>query len=285
MFDIPNFVTLPIELGVALLILIMDRRQRQREQDSTQRFYEQQEEMRNSEIRQRERFNSWSQETTKRQMMMLESIMVTLDADKVDNFKTEVGSRYAKELSNDMEDLDDLLIKKKISSTKDPELEANIESKIEEIETANEIIKHFVPADTIKQINSIANSAKKTYMTLRDLPETLKKEFPNMKNGKVDVKIDDQTFKVDPTDQNEINDIKDRLFDEYHDEKSKILSTLNLSIKETIEEIANNIPSEKSSGVEKKILDAVKSSLLKGGIGKMFHPEEEDEDTNHEDEE
>jgi len=69
----------------------MYRRSRKRETDSLHRFQVQQKEAREAEIRQQERFTNWAKESSKRQIMLVESIISTLDSDKVDDFKNEVG--------------------------------------------------------------------------------------------------------------------------------------------------------------------------------------------------
>lgn len=287
MLDIPNYITLPIEIGVAILILLMDRRQRKREADSIIRFQEQQKETRESEIRQRERFNNWAQESSKRQVMMLESIMATLDVNKVDDFKTEVGSRYAEELNQDMEDLDNLLNRKRYTDTSDPELEANIESKIEEIESAADFIEHFLPPDTLDQINTIADSAKSAYIGLKDLPKILEDRFPR-DSKKVKVNLDNEQFTVDPNNPEQVDDIKDDILSKYKMEREKLFNSINASLKETLDEVArtkkevkkelNANFSSKNSDTG-KIVDAVTSSLMNSiGLDKIIK-KKQDKDT------
>ena len=264
MFDIPNFVSLPIEIGVAVLILLMDKRQRKRERESTLRFHQQQDQFRQSEIRQRERFNNFIQESSKRQIMLLESIMATLDKERVNDFKTEVGSRYAEELSNDMNDLDELLDRKSKSADVDPELEADIESKIDEIESGKDFVEHFLPKETIDSISNLANSATNAYRVLRDLPEILKSRFPD-DEGNIKIRLEDREFQVNPNDEAEVGRVKEEVLSNYKVDRVNFLESLNKQLQDTLQgvkrDIEQNLPATDSTTAG-KLMDVVKSSLL-----------------------
>lgn len=277
MIDIPNFVTLPIEIGVAVLILLMDKRQRSRESEAVIRFQKQQEQFRQSEIRQRERFNNFVQESSKRQIMLLESIMATLDKDRVDDFKSEVSSRYAEELSNDMDDLDELLNLKNITDEIDPELEADIESKIDEIESGKEFIEHFLPRETIDHISNLANSATTAYRGLKDLPEILRNTFAEGE-GPITINIKDTEFVIDPQSQEDLETVRDAVLSDYRSDRNEFLQSLNKQVQATLEGVKRDLQenmgsSESAAG---KLVEVMKSSLLQGiGLAKSKKVEEE----------
>ncbi|MCH8908085.1 MAG: hypothetical protein IH840_13435 [Candidatus Heimdallarchaeota archaeon] len=163
MVDIPNYVTLSIEMSFAFLILWMDRRSREREAGFFQSQQEQDIRARKAQEASFDRFNSWTREANKRQIMLLESIMDTLGEDKVESFKEAVGTRYTQELSEDINDLQDLLDKREqVGDTEDPYLESNIDAKIDEISSGSDIISGFLTEnirETVKNITDIAKSS------------------------------------------------------------------------------------------------------------------------------
>ncbi|MHA2502405.1 MAG: hypothetical protein ACXAE3_06040 [Candidatus Kariarchaeaceae archaeon] len=286
MIDIPNFVTLPIEIGVAVLILLMDRRQRNRETEASVRFQKQQEQFRQSEIRQRERFNNFIQESSKRQIMLLESIMATLDKDRVDDFKSEVSSRYAEELSNDMEDLDELLNRKSKTDEVDPELEADIESKIDEIESGKDFIEHFLPRETIDHISNLANSATSAYKGLRDLPDVIKSRFPD-EEGHVKINVNDKEFDIDPRNSDDLESVKAAFLSGYKMDRATFIESLNRQVQKTLEDVTRDLnDNQGSDSTAGKIVEVVKSSLLQSiGLGKQKEKEEDEETEDQVDEE
>jgi len=249
----------------------MDKRQSKRENEGAMRFQEQQKAARDAEIRSRELFNNWQKENSKRQIMLLESIMATLDTEKIDHFQKEVSSRYAQEISNDIDDLDDLLEQKKDTDEINPELEANIESKIEEIESAKEFIEHFIPTKVANDITDIANSAKLAYKTLRDLPIMLEQKFKKLDSDTIKVSVNQQDFDINPENEEEVDKIKNEALKGYKENRKKFLTTLDQSIKDTISEVTNEISKETDQNdVSAKLIESVTSSLLeKVGLDKM----------------
>jgi hypothetical protein len=159
-FDIPNIVTLPIEIGIALMILWTDRRSRLRDRENIERQMEIETRHRDARSMQTERFNNWTQEAAKRQIMLLESIMVSLDVDKAQIFKDEVGTRYSEEISRDLNDLENLLEKKGSDpSIDDFKLDVEIESKIEELSSAKDIASSFLPESVLESLQNLSHLA------------------------------------------------------------------------------------------------------------------------------
>ncbi|MHA2168625.1 MAG: hypothetical protein ACXAB7_01805 [Candidatus Kariarchaeaceae archaeon] len=159
-FDIPNIVTLPIEIGIALMILWTDRRSRLRDRENIERQMEIETRHRDARSMQTERFNNWTQEAAKRQIMLLESIMVSLDVDKAQIFKDEVGTRYSEEISRDLNDLENLLEKKGSDPLIDDfKLDVEIESKIEELSSAKDIASSFLPESVLESLQNLSHLA------------------------------------------------------------------------------------------------------------------------------
>ncbi|MHA2249088.1 MAG: hypothetical protein ACXAD7_01940 [Candidatus Kariarchaeaceae archaeon] len=201
-FDIPNYVTLPLEIGVALMIVLMDRRSRARDQAGMEK--QQDIEIRNKEARrqQTERFNNWTQETARRQIMLLESIISALDSEKANIFKDEVGSRYTEEISKDVDDLESLLQKQKVQpKDSDLDLEIDIQSKIDEINTARQIATLFLPENIISNIENLSEIAKKSLghvNALRENEVTISKQIKDETTEEPSVpEVDEQVKRID----------------------------------------------------------------------------------------
>lgn len=262
--DIPNYITLPIELGVAILILTMDRRSRRRERSAIGRWQSQQKNQLDFEIRQRERFNNFYQESSKRQMMLLESIMVTLDADKVDKFKSEVGYRYSDEISQDLDDLEELLVRKKRAEISDPELEADIESKIEEIESAQSFLSNIVPVKTLEKIQTIADTAKDAYRTLKDLPSSIRE----------DIGVSPPEDKPPQTVHQEK---EDKIMDDFKSKRSEIKLELDEVIRQKVEDITKSIGEQIPDESMPNLANIIKSTLKDMGLGSITKPKKDDD--------
>ncbi|MHA2098680.1 MAG: hypothetical protein ACW99A_08330, partial [Candidatus Kariarchaeaceae archaeon] len=158
--DIPNILTLAIELTVAILIVIVDQRSRRRERNSILRAQETERKHRETQQLQMERFSGWIQEDSKRQLMMLESILISLDEEKAKVFRNEVGQRYSSEISQDLDDLEDLLDRRReMGYMNDPILESDINQKIDELSSAQEIAGSFLPQGFADSLRSISQTA------------------------------------------------------------------------------------------------------------------------------
>lgn len=81
--DIPNYISFPFEIAVALLILWLDKQERKREESRIKRRTK-------VENKQQARFPNFVTETSKHQMILFESILESLDPDKAHQFKKNI---------------------------------------------------------------------------------------------------------------------------------------------------------------------------------------------------
>lgn len=222
-FDIPNLVTFPLEISIAFLILWLDLRQRAREKAQIERHNELEQKQKAAESKQMERFSNWVKESSKQQLFMLDSILTSLNHDQASIFRTEVGNRFSNEISNDLDDLENLLNQKeKISHVSDPKLEADIESKIDELESAKVVANAFLPDNFKERINNIANWTKESIEALQQIPINIEiddkeSDFPNLDLKKINtrptIKLESKEILIDDMDKirNEIKDLRNEI--------------------------------------------------------------------------
>ncbi len=250
-FDIPNYFTLTIEVGVAILILWVDQRSRKREQDSLERARLLENQHRETQQLQMERFSGWIKEDSRRQLMMLESIMVSLDKEKASVFRNEVGQRYTNEISKDLNDLEELLEQKEESGViQTPTLDNDINQKIDELSSAQEIASSFLPVGIAESLKSISEITKDTMMDLGDL-SNLSEQF---KQVDVQIKHGEEHNDIDIPDEarSKLSQDKVKLTQEIQNLKLEIGKTIAESTGQLGEKLQNILdPSKINKGIMK----------------------------------
>lgn len=218
--DIPNWVSLPLEIGVAVLLLVVDKRQRVREQTTAMRDRQKEARQREAEQRQMGRFEEWAHDNAKRQMMLLESIMKALGEDAATLFKDELGSRYSQEIVDDIGDLDELLnMQEDADEDELPNLESKISSKLRELETMKVQGKGFLPDSISNALQAIAENTRllvdeppdphESALQQEDMSRFFRKSKPQSDDEKAAQIPDDQKRKEDAA--NERNRLKAEL--------------------------------------------------------------------------
>ncbi|MCY3415113.1 MAG: hypothetical protein INQ03_25905 [Candidatus Heimdallarchaeota archaeon] len=161
-FDIPNYVSLPFEIGVAILILYLDRQEKKREKVRQQKEFEYNQ-------KQQQRFSNFVKETSKSQLFLLEAILESLDPVKAQAFKKLIQTKYSEEIQNDMNELEQL-INRRISATDtedlDPDVDQEIQQKMDELEASRAITKSLF---SDKITDSIGNITKSTLVIVDEL--------------------------------------------------------------------------------------------------------------------
>jgi hypothetical protein len=149
--DIPNYISFPFEIGVALLILWLDKQERTREKlRLTHRT--------KIEVKQQARFTNFVTENSKHQMMLLESILESLDSTKAHQFKKSIQTKYSKEITSDMGDLE-LLLARQLDPDEDQNvIETEITHKMDEIEASRAITSTIFTEQIGKSIGNITKS-------------------------------------------------------------------------------------------------------------------------------
>lgn len=149
--DIPNYISFPFEIAVALLILWLDKQERKREESRIKRRTK-------VENKQQARFTNFVTETSKHQMILFESILESLDPDKAHQFKKNIQYKFSKEITNDMDDLEALL-ERQMDPTEDPqEIESEITHKMDEIVASRAITSSIFTERIGESISNITNS-------------------------------------------------------------------------------------------------------------------------------
>lgn len=246
--DIPNILTLAIELSVAFLIVLVDQRSRKRDRDAQKRALELDQNHRQAQQLQMERFSGWIEEDSKRQLMMLESIMVSLDTDKAKVFHNEVGQRYTDEISKDLDDLGDLLDRQeKMGIAKDPVLESDINQKIDELSSAQQIAGSFLPKDFGESIKSISQAAKEAFLHIGDISDLQNMHIEH---------DDDENIKIEMSEEkvNQFKEDREKLNAEIDALKAEIGKSIVDSTSQVTEKLSNIFDSSK---FEKGIKDFV----------------------------
>ncbi len=149
--DIPNYISFPFEIAVALLILWLDRQERRREEKRIK-------ERTKIENKQQARFTNFVTETSKHQMILLESILESLDPDKALLFKKNIQYKFGKEISNDMDDLEKLLGRQMDPKEDAQKIESEITHKMDEIEASRAITSSIFTERISESIGKITNS-------------------------------------------------------------------------------------------------------------------------------
>ncbi|OLS28746.1 MAG: hypothetical protein HeimC2_04760 [Candidatus Heimdallarchaeota archaeon LC_2] len=262
-FDIPNYFTLAIEIAVAIMILWVEQRSRRREAASLKRGYEMEQKHRETQQLQMERFSSWIKEDSRRQLMMLDPIMVTLDAEKASIFRNEVGQRYTDEITRDLNDLEELLEQKQeIGLEKNPALDNTISQKIDELSSAEEIASSFLPRGIAESLKSISNISKATMIDLGDLSNLSSdlREIGEPHHGK-----------LPPEPKSKLTEDKEKL--------SKEIENLKLEIGKTIAESTSHLGEKLQNILDpSKINKGIMKFVSKIGTKKTESANEKDED-------
>ncbi|MCE7736008.1 MAG: hypothetical protein GPJ54_14090 [Candidatus Heimdallarchaeota archaeon] len=264
-FEIPNIATLGIELSVAFLILVVDQRSRRRERNAILRSQKIDNEHREQQHLQMERFSGWIQEDSKRQLMMLESIMVSLDAEKAKIFRTEVGQRYTNEISRDLDDLEELLEKREeLGIEGDRDLESDINQKIDELTSAEKIAGSFLSKSFQDSLKAISNTAKEAFIHMSDISELKNIEIDDNETGDIQIPLSDKKM------------------DQFKDDKEKLMTeieTLKFEIGKTIAASTNQVTGKISNIFDPtKLEKGIKDLVSKIGSKKSENQEEDSED-------
>lgn len=245
--------------------MVVDQRSRRRERDAILRSQKIDSEHREQQHLQMERFSGWIQEDSKRQLMMLESIMVSLDAEKAKIFRTEVGQRYTNEISKDLDDLEELLEKREESGTVgDRELESDINQKIDELTSAEEIAGSFLSKNFRDSLKAISNTAKEAFIHMSEISQLQDLEIDD--NMDKEVKIPLSHDKMD-----QFKDDKDKLMSE--------IETLKFEIRQSITASTNQVTGKISNIFDpSKIEKGIKDFVSKIGTKKSENQEDDKEE-------
>jgi hypothetical protein len=212
-----------------------------------------------------ERFSGWIQEDSKRQLMMLESILISLDEEKAKVFRNEVGQRYSSEISQDLDDLEDLLDRRReMGYMNDPILESDINQKIDELSSAQEIAGSFLPQGFADSLRSISQTAKEAVVHMSDLSELQNLSVEDRDGDQVNVKLSEE---------------KVTQFKQDRDKLQADIDNLKLELGKTITASTTQM-TEKLSGIldPSRIERGIKDFVSKIGSKKNKTTEEEPEE-------
>lgn len=255
MVDISNIYSLFIELFVAVLILVVDHRSRKLEQQTILKAQNMEIAARESQQLQMDRFSNWVQENSKQQLLLLESIMGALGTEEKETFTKEVSNRYKKEIRDDLEELEDLLVKRKLhKDRKSAKLDNEIDSKIDEIESANQIASSFLPANLIESLKKISVTAKSSLEKIQQMPEILDVDVNSQKDlTKEEVLQDSEVNQEDTFKEFQIE--KDKLVQELEGLKTEIVQSMTETTSQIGSKLANLFSPQ---NIEKGIKDMLK---------------------------
>ena len=140
----------------------MDQRQRKQHESNITYQREQEKHQREAERYQLERLNRWSIETSKKQMMMLEAILDSLDMEKSEKFKNKMRDSYSQEIADDLNDLQEIMNEESIEDPVGRQIA--MDAKIQELENLNMEGQHFLPenfGDSIRKITELAKNIER----------------------------------------------------------------------------------------------------------------------------